>query len=79
MLVPFANVHGSLSRVDVQRGISTFLVRRSGFAVSSGARTGAVTLIQRFGSALNLRELLPETVARGPPGELMSDVPHLNG
>jgi len=38
----------------VQRGISTFLVRRAGFTVASGARTGAVTLIQRFGSALNL-------------------------
>jgi len=38
----------------VQRGISTFVVRRSGLTVASGARTGAVTLIQRFGSALNL-------------------------
>jgi hypothetical protein len=38
----------------VQRGISTFLIRRSGHTVVSGARTGAVTLIQRFGSALNL-------------------------
>ena len=38
----------------VQRGISTFVVQHSGLTVSSGARTGAVTLIQRFGSALNL-------------------------
>jgi ribosomal protein S27E len=38
----------------VQRGISTFLIRKAGFTVASGARTGAVTLIQRFGSALNL-------------------------
>jgi len=38
----------------VQRGISTFLIRRSCHTVASGARTGAVTLIQRFGSALNL-------------------------
>ncbi len=38
----------------VQRGISTFLIRRTGFTVACGARTGAVTLIQRFGSALNL-------------------------
>ena len=38
----------------VQRGISTFLTKRAGFTVASGARTGAVTLIQRFGSALNL-------------------------
>ena len=27
---------------------------RTGFTVACGARTGAVTLIQRFGSALNL-------------------------
>ena len=38
----------------VQRGISTFVVGQAEFTVSSGARTGAVTLIQRFGSALNL-------------------------
>ena len=38
----------------VQRGISTFLIHHAGLKVSSGARTGAVTLIQRFGSALNL-------------------------
>jgi hypothetical protein len=38
----------------IQRGISTFLIRRSGHTVAAGARTGAVTLIQRFGSALNL-------------------------
>jgi ribosomal protein S27E len=38
----------------VQRGIATFLIRKSGFTVAAGARTGAVTLIQRFGSALNL-------------------------
>jgi hypothetical protein len=38
----------------VQRGISTFLIRRSGLTVASGARTATVTLIQRFGSALNL-------------------------
>ena len=36
------------------RAISTFLTRQAGFTVASGARTGAVTLIQRFGSALNL-------------------------
>ena len=38
----------------VYRAISTFLVRRAGLRVHAGARTGAVTLIQRFGSALNL-------------------------
>lgn len=31
----------------VQRGVSTFLIRQSGLTVASGARTGAVTLIQR--------------------------------
>ena len=38
----------------VQRGISTNLIRRAGFTVASGAKTGAVSLIQRFGSVLNL-------------------------
>jgi len=52
----FANDPNALSTVltVVHRAISTFVVRHSGFTVSSGARTGAVTLIQRFGSALNL-------------------------
>lgn len=31
-----------------------FLIKRAGLTVKSGAQTGAVTLIQRFGSALNL-------------------------
>ena len=38
----------------VYRAVSTFLIRRAGLRVGAGARTGAVTLIQRFGSALNL-------------------------
>jgi hypothetical protein len=38
----------------VQRSISSFVIQRSGLSVAYGARTGAVTLIQRFGSALNL-------------------------
>ena len=38
----------------VYPAISTFLVRRAGLRSGAGARTGAVTLIQRFGSALNL-------------------------
>ena len=38
----------------VYRAISTFLIRRAGLRVSARARTGAVTLIQRVGSALNL-------------------------
>jgi hypothetical protein len=38
----------------VRRGISNFIVQQVGLKVASGASTGAVTLIQRFGSALNL-------------------------
>ncbi|MFT6752511.1 MAG: hypothetical protein ACJA2O_002698 [Candidatus Azotimanducaceae bacterium] len=38
----------------VYRFISTFLIKRAGFTVKSGAQTVSVTLIQRFGSALNL-------------------------
>ena len=38
----------------VYRAISTYLTKMTGFTVASGARSGAVTLIQRFGSALNL-------------------------
>ena len=38
----------------VYRAISTFLVRHAGLRVGAGARTGAITLIQRFGSALSL-------------------------
>jgi len=37
----------------VYRAISTFLIKKAGFSHKT-ARTGAVTLIQRFGSALNL-------------------------
>jgi hypothetical protein len=37
----------------VYRVISTFLIKRAGLTVKSGAQSGAVTLIQRFGSALN--------------------------
>jgi len=38
----------------VHRVISTFLIKRACKTVKSGAQSGAVTLIQRFGSALNL-------------------------
>jgi hypothetical protein len=37
----------------VHRAISTYIVNRAGFS-NKQAKTGAVTLIQRFGSALNL-------------------------
>lgn len=39
---------------SVHRVISSFLVKRARMTVKSGAQTGAVTLIQRIGSALNL-------------------------
>ncbi len=38
----------------VYRAISTCLVRKSGFTVASGAKTGAITLIQRFCSASSM-------------------------
>ena len=52
----FATRPAVLSQVlgIVYRAISTFLICRAGLCVGAGARTGAVTLIQRFGSALNL-------------------------
>lgn len=37
----------------VHRVITTWLIRRAGLTVKSGAQAGAVTLIQHFGSALN--------------------------
>jgi hypothetical protein len=37
----------------VYRAISTHLIHKAGYSLKEGA-TGAVTLIQRFGSALNL-------------------------
>ena len=52
----FATNPGVMSQVltIVHRVISTFLIHRAGMTVKSGAQSGAVTLIQRFGSALNL-------------------------
>jgi hypothetical protein len=43
---------GKILRI-VYRTISTHLIRKAGYRLQDGA-TGAVTLIQRFGSALNL-------------------------
>ena len=37
----------------VHRVISTWLIKHAGLTVKSGAQTGAVTLLQHFGSALN--------------------------
>ena len=41
----------------VHRVISTWLIKRAGLTVKSGAQTGAVTLLQHFGSALNAQPL----------------------
>ena len=51
----FASEPRVLSRAleVVTRAISTYLVKKAGFTHKT-AKTGAVTLIQRFGSALNL-------------------------
>ncbi len=38
----------------ITRAIETDLIHRAGFTRKSGARSGIITLIQRFGSALNL-------------------------
>ena len=37
----------------ITRALSTFVIKRAGFTRTQ-AQTGAVTLIQRFGSAANL-------------------------
>lgn len=72
----FATNPDALSRclAVIVRAIQTDLTHRAGLAASSGARTGVVTLIQRFGSALNLNVhlhmLIPDGVytlePRGP-------------
>src|SRR5206468_4536037 len=46
------NVMGNALKI-IYRVISTYLIKKSGYNKKT-ARTGAVTLIQRFGSALNL-------------------------
>lgn len=52
----FASQPNALARclAVIVRAIQTDLTQRAGLKVASGARTGVVTLIQRFGSALNL-------------------------
>jgi ribosomal protein S27E len=52
----FARQPDTLSRclAIIIRAIETELIRRAGLTRASGAQTGIVTLIQRFGSALNL-------------------------
>jgi hypothetical protein len=52
----FARQPDTLSRclAIIIRAIETNLIHRAGLTRTSGAQTGIVTLIQRFGSALNL-------------------------
>ena len=52
----FARQPNTLSRclAVIIRAIETDLIHRAGLTRASGARSGIVTLIQRFGSALNL-------------------------
>ena len=38
----------------IHRAISTYLIKKAGFKKKSGAKTGSVTFIQRFGGSLNL-------------------------
>jgi len=51
----FASQPAIMSKVlgIVYRALATHLIRKAGYTVTT-ARTGAVTLIQRFGGALNL-------------------------
>jgi len=52
----FARQPSTLSRclAVIIRAIETDLIHRAGLTRASGAQTGVVTLVQRFGSALNL-------------------------
>ena len=52
----FARQPDTLSRclAVIIRAIETDLIRRAGLTRAGGARSGVVTLVQRFGSALNL-------------------------
>ena len=54
----FASRPQALSRclAVITRAIQTDLAQRAGLQANDGARTGIVTLIQRFGSALNLKK-----------------------
>ena len=55
----FAREPKALSRclVVIIRAIETDLIKRAGLNRASGAKGGSVTLIQRFGSAVNLKPL----------------------
>jgi hypothetical protein len=53
----------------VTRAIETDLIQRAGLNRASGAQSGVVTLIQRFGSALNLNIHLHMIVLDGVYGD----------
>jgi hypothetical protein len=61
----FANDPQALSAVlaVVHRAISTFVVQHSKHTVASGARTGVVTLIQRFGCLPGFQTYCMDSVA----------------
>jgi len=52
LFAAYPQAMGKVLRI-VYRAISTYLIHKAGFSLKDGA-TGAVTLIQRFGSALSL-------------------------
>jgi ribosomal protein S27E len=52
LFAAYPQAMGKVLRI-VYRAISTYLIHKAGFSLKDGA-TGAVTLVQRFGSALNL-------------------------
>ena len=43
-----------MSSYTIHRAISTYIVKKAGLKKKTGAKTGAVTFIQRFGGSLNL-------------------------
>ena len=63
----FASRPAALSRclAVVLRAVETDLIQRADLTRASGARTGAVTVVQRFGSALNLNVHLHMLVLDG--------------
>ena len=60
----------------VYRAVSTFRVRRTGLRAGASARTGAVTLIQRFGSALNFGSRIILMTYRERCGNRIGPTPH---
>jgi hypothetical protein len=55
LLASYPELMGKVLAI-VQRVLSTHVIRKAGFTRAT-AQTGAVTLIQRFGSALNLNPI----------------------